>query len=405
MNAFARTLAPALIAATFSLGATAAQTTLLSPDQIAWHDAAAAARPQLQRVRAAPQTAAPAPKVMGNEVNPGTPMANAFRAYPPSCAADPLPNKSRGTTWSGDVQLLAGNSIGQQFLETIKVTVWRLACSSSGAALAYNPTGAYNAITLVRFDRASDKEGSRSSWPYMPLVQAAQGSISDFAQDPKTLIRLATEPNTVISEFPYGQAMFDSTTFVLENYPYVDSGYFTFSDGFRLRVNPYLQGIAPLDLDIPAYEATASTYPRAFQNVPLDGYAAAQWQNYEFDEGLLVQIAEAYDGNKPTRRLLVFDLLTRDPAGQAFWLVGSAAFDPVAEGVGSLTADASYLGAHQAGGGFQQFAWGKAKFEMLSCNELRVTYTPRPNLPADVPSFSGATSYSRLFSANGMLCE
>ena len=44
----------------------------------------------------------------GNAVNvstPGLPRANAVRAYPPSCLADPLPDQTLGPTYSKSVNL------------------------------------------------------------------------------------------------------------------------------------------------------------------------------------------------------------------------------------------------------------------------------------------------------------
>lgn len=389
-----------------ALSVQAADVVPLSAADAAWHAKASAERLRVQPQRAAASSeGVQVPKAQGTATYPGTPMANAFRAYPPSCASDPLPDKASGTTWSGSVPLYAMTSNGQGYTETATITVWRLACSSSGAKTDYNPNGAYNAITLVRIDRPAGSEGDRTRWPYLPLLQAAQGSITDFANDPKTLIRVATEPNTVISEMAYGTPLFDSTTFVLENYPYQDSGFFKFSDAFTLRINPLLRNVTPLDISIPDYNPTSSTYPDAFAPLPLDGYIAAQWQNYEFDEGLIVQMAEAYDPSHPKRRMLIFDLLTQDLNGQPFWLVGSAPFDAPIQGTTSLNLDTYYLGAHQSAGGFKLNPWGKAKFVLSSCNKLEVTYTPNAGLPAPVPSFSGVTIYERLLSANGMLCE
>jgi hypothetical protein len=409
MGNFMRTpalLAAALAAAAVSLPAFAADATPLSPADSAWHATASANRLQLVPRRAAAPGAevGAQPKVMGNDVYPGTPMANGFRAYPPSCAADPLPDKASGPTWSGSVPLYAGTSSGASYTEPVIVTVWRLSCSSSGSAVPYNPEGFDNAITLMRIDRTSDNEGKRDHWPYLPLIQAAQGSISDFANDPKTLIRVAVEPNTVVSEMSYGTPLYDSTTFVLENYPYEGSGYFTFSDAFKLRVNPLLRNVNPLELQIPDYAPTEATYPDAFAYLPIDGYAAAQWNNSEFNEGLLLQVAEAYDPQHPYRRMLIFDLLTADTNGQPIWLVGAAAFDPSPAGVTSLDVNLSYLGQEQASG-FKQFPWGKATINLASCNELLVTYSPNANVPEPVPVFEGTTPYERIFSANGMLCE
>lgn len=381
-----------------ALPALAAEPTPLSADASAYHAAAAASRPQIAGVRAAqPEGGAASalaqPKTMGSATYPGTPMANAFRAYPPSCAADPLPDKASGSTWSGRVPLFASNTANQAFTETVTVTVWRLACSSSGLVTRYNPTGAYNAMTLMRVDRDAANEGVRTRWPYFPQIQAAQGGIG--FTDAKSLVRVASEPNTVISEFSYGIPILDSTTFVLENYPYDGAGYFTFSDAFTLRVQPYLQGVAPLDINIPAYTPTSSTYPDAFAPLPLDGYAAAQWVHG--DDGLLVQVTEQYDSSGRMTRQLVFDLLVEDNNGNPLWLVGNAPFPVDAT---SLTINAIYLGP-----GLTHVPWGKLKFVVANCNELDVTFAPNPGLPASVPAFTGTTTFNRLFNANGMVCE
>jgi len=392
-------------AAAVSLPALAAGDAPVPAVDNAWQASASVNRLQPSRQRAvapgADQLATP--KVAGSNTYPGTPMANGFRAYPPSCATDPLPDKPSGPTWSNtlDIPARAGGNI---YLEPVTITVWRLACSSSGSAVPYNPDGYDNAITLVRVDRRSENEGSRDHFPMMPFFQVAQGRITDFVNDPKTLIRVASEPNTVISEVPYGFALYDSTTFVLENYPYEDAGYFTYSDAFTLRISTGYADLPDLKLQIPAYVPTENTYPDAFAFLPIDGYAAAQWQNQEFNEGLLLQVAEAYDAQHPYRRMLIFDLLTVDTDGNPIWLVGASAFDPSSSGVTSLDVDLSYLGQAQ-GSGFEQFPWGKATINLASCDELWVDYRPNANVPEPVPVFEGTTTYARVFSANGMLCE
>jgi len=341
------------------------------------------------------------PKVMGTSTYPGTPMANGFRAYPPSCAADPLPNASSSLYKRVTMPLFVGfTNSGAVVTENATITVWRLACSSSGNPTTYNPTGAFNAMTLLRIDRADD---SAPNSPRVPFFQVKQGSI-DFTSggtyNPKSAIRVATEPNTVISEASFDSPIPVSTTYVLENYPYEGAGYFTFSDAFTLRIDPGLGTSAIVDIAMDAYAPTQSDYPDAYNPLPLDGYAAAQWFNSEFNEGLIVQVAEAYDAANPLRRQLGFDLLTEDTNGDPLWLVGNAAFDPKASGVTSLKLDLGYLV-----NGNTLKPWGTATVQMNSCNELKVTYAPDANLPAPIPSISGATTYGRIFSANGMVCE
>lgn len=345
--------------------------------------------PALMMPLAAPSAVLP-PKAMGDTAVPGTPSVNPLRAYPPSCAAYPLPNKSTGQSWTGRIGLWSSANT----TETVTVTAWRIPCSSSGSQPPYSVAGTHNAMTLLRIDRDAANEGLTTRVPYMPYVQAAQGSITDLATDPKTLLRAVLEPNTRASEFPVGMAIVNSTTFVLESRTASDSGYFKFNDAIKLRVNPFVGGVVPLDFDLPAYQPTPDTYPTAFAPRPIDGYAAAQWVNGE--DGLLVQVSEQHSDGKMTRQL-VFDLLTKDLNGNPWWLVGNAAFEV---GTTSLDVNAIYLGE-----GLSQQPWGKVNIEMPSCGKLDVTFTPNADLPGPVPTLSGVASFSRLFDANGMVCE
>ena len=382
------------LAGVVSASAFAADAPQLSAADVLYHQTQMAKMSHQRAQLVSGGVQATSPKAMGSSTYPGTPMANGFRAYPPSCAADPLPNKASGPYYSKQIPLFVPLS-GGATTETVTVTVWRLACSSSGSPTLYNPTGAYNAMTLMRIDRSSD---SQNAVPTFPIVQASQGSIGFDTS--KSLIRPATEPNTVVSESGFNSPLYTSTTYVLENYPYQGSGYFTFSDAFTLRINPLINGVNPIDITVPAYDPKQDTYPDAFAPIPLDGYAAAQWVNTTLNHGLIVQVAEGYDSANPRRRQLAFDLLTKDLNGNPFWLVGNAAFDDSASGTTSLTLQAAYLD-----NGLAQKPWGTAKFELTNCNVMTVTFTPQGGLPAPVPTFSGAIEYGRLLSANGMLCE
>jgi len=381
----------ALAASVVALPVLANERVILSAEGIAAH---AAGVPSLGRPRvraAAPNSAGP--KVVGTSVYPGTPGANPFRAYPPSCAADPLPDNWQASTpiYSAPVSLYATNEArSQYYFETVQITVWRIACSSSGAATTYNPGGLFNAMTLVRFDRASQYDHDRDIFPTMPQMLAQQGTGALAA------VRMAVEPNTVISDTVFDTPIYDSTTFVLENLPYTGSTYFTFSDAFTLGVNPNIgTGVTPII--VPDYAPTQSTFPDAFALLPLDGYAAAQWVGGSRSEGLLVQVTEQPQTDGSTVRQVVFDLLTKDTNGDPLWLVGNAAF-PV--GTTSLTINTNYLGNQLA-----LNPWGTAKIELVDCNHLDVTFTPNAQLPSPIASFSGLTTYERLFNANGMLCE
>ncbi|MBX3688031.1 hypothetical protein [Dokdonella sp.] len=331
----------------------------------------------------------PSAKVAGTTTTPGTPMARANRNYPPSCASYPLPDKPSGTTWSATVPALATTSVGTT-IENLVVTVWRMPCSSSGQITPYNASGAKNAMTLVRIDRADDSLSTMV--PLRPRLLFSQGSTS------YGVIRLAAEPNTAISEASYAAAMPGSATYVLENYPVAGMPQFDFKTAFKLNV---IGGTGTnVDIDVPAYDPTSATYPDAFAPIPIDGYAAAQWYNAARNEGVIVQVAENFDGAHPTRRQLIIDLLTKDAAGNPFWIVGGAAFDPIAGGVRSLDVPVSFLTANN---GIAD--WGTVHLVLANCNRMDLAFTPIGSLPQGIPSITGTISYDRLLSANGMLCE
>jgi hypothetical protein len=386
---FLSRLTLSLILAGGGIAAHAAVPPTLAPDDTAARGSAIA---EFESAR----THALAAKVAGTNTGPGTPRANPLRAYPPSCAAAPLPDKPSGPTVTKRMQLWKTNYAGSINLrEDVTISIWRLPCSSSGAATRYNLDGAANAITLMRIDRDAANEGVDLAFPTMPYVQASQNG-SDM-NDYKSLVRTPPEPNTLVSESPFNVPLIKSTTFVLENYALPDVRYFTFSDAFKLRINPVLGVSALVDIDVPAYVPTVQDYPGAFEPRELDGYAAAQWVNSELNEGLLLQVTEATGPNNALQRQVVFDLLVEDTNGDPLWLVGNAAF---AANARSLEIELGYLV-----NGLQLQPWGTATIEVADCNHLEVTYVPDDGLAEPIPTFSGLTTYDRLFTANGMTCE
>lgn len=366
-------------------------------------DTALAPRTAVAAPKAASVTATPAAadgqQSAAGYTDPGTPVANGYRAYPPSCAAWPLPDTPSGPTWSGNIPLYTRKADGNPATsaETVKVTVWRISCSSSGSGVPtpYNGTGTYyNAMTFLRIERSTANNNRHDVYPTMPYVQIKQYDV-DFTAD-ASLARLAVDPNTVTSELPYDAPLYSSTTFVLENYPYGAAYNHQYSNGFVLRVNPNLGSGAVLDLNVPAYQPQQGNYPYADGPMFLDGYAAAQWINYDRNEGLILQVPEQYDASGNLRRQLVYNLLTKDTNGNPFWIVGNGPFNDFDV---STTMPALYLGNGS------NPPWGTAKIQMVNCNELDVTLTPNSNLPAPVPSISGTIKFQRLYNANGMVCE
>jgi hypothetical protein len=377
----------------------------LPASAIAGHASALSAM-HVSRVRAAQpanakETNAMHPKVMGSQTYPGSPTANPFRAYPPSCAADPLPDLASGTTWSARVPLLATDNNGTLYTENVTVTVWRLACSSSGHAMTYNPTGADNAITLMRIDRDSNFDHDTSIFPTFPLVEASQGG-SGFGTQ-ASLVRVAMEPNTVISDTSFDSPIVDSTTYVLENDPYQGSGYFTYSDGFTLRIDPQVSGVAPVDISVPAYSPTQSTYPDAFNPLPIDGYMGTSWYDPTHSgEGMLAEVIDNADGT----RTFFASWYTYDPSGLPFWITAQGVF-----AIGAASVDAT--GYYQTGGGFAgnfgssttQHIWGTLTFSFPNCGKMDFSYNGQTDAQTNGPGGNGSRIWSRVADNNGMPCE
>src|SRR4029079_2435079 len=80
-------------------------------------------------------------------------LANPYRAYPPSCSADPLPTQPTGPYYSTDMPLYTRDAICNSYKRRhISAYIWRMACSSTGNLAPYNTDNGANSITLMRID-------------------------------------------------------------------------------------------------------------------------------------------------------------------------------------------------------------------------------------------------------------
>ena len=354
---------------------------------------------------AAPRTnAAVQPKVMGNFPLTSMPVANPSRAYPPSCLADPLPDQASGPTYRKNMKLYTTSSDGQPVSpETVTVTLWRIACSSSGNTAPPYADGAENAVTLMRLDRSSANEGRTDRFPLFPDVRVAQGGIGFDDPDGLDLVRVASEPNTVISETTIDSPMIFSTTYVLENYPYVGSGFFFFNSAFDILLDPLLGANDYVTIPVDDYIPTQSSYPDAFRTVPMNGFLNGVFYDPAHSgEGLNIQIMET----PGARGILDVAWFTYDSSGIPFWIGGAKEFDL---GDGSVKVDLF----HTSGGGFagnfggnvNRHPWGSITVSFPDCNTVRFSYAARSGLPQGVPSGTGTREWTRLANINGLICE
>ena len=160
--------------------------------------------------------------------SPG-PHQNIFRAYPPSCLADPLPTEPTGPTWVFPIELPLDSNIAPNGFESDQVTFWRVPCEAGASAL------------LGRIDRPAVVYADVPTMPAIRVIES-NGTIP---------LRIASEPNTFRSRivagssFIYGYPADENSStppafvvFVLENEP-TDLGRVTdFSAALGLQVDP-----------------------------------------------------------------------------------------------------------------------------------------------------------------------
>lgn len=394
----------ALAAGAIALPALADEARTLSPEAIATHQASVAKvhgdLARLKATRTATVDTSVAQEKAGTKSQyPGVPAPNPYRAYPPSCAADPLPDQPLGPTISKRVNLYARNDSGQARIEQVTITIWRVPCSSAGRITPYNDDGGKNAMTLLRIDRDSTNSDYYPTFPQLLISQAP----NDYT-NPESIVRAAVEPNTVISEAWYDSPVLTSTTYVLESYPFGEQYIHYYAYNFYLLVNPNTGNNSDMvEFEVPGYQPTQASYPDAFKPVPIDGYLATTW----FDpahggEGMQTQVYVQANG----MRTFFTTWYTYDTLGLPFWIVGQGDFRP---GDTSVTVNAQY----QTGGGFagnfgsgvDVHPWGTITFSFPDCDQMHFSYTGQSDAQFNVPGGTGTRTWRRLSDMNGMSCE
>jgi hypothetical protein len=343
--------------------------------------------------------------------------ANASRAYPASCFSDilpvpqdgsSLPQTPTGTLFSGPVTLYATDANNNGYTENVTITVWRVPCSSSGDKLSYNPDGGAVAATLMRIQRQSQYEGDSTIYPLFPVIRMAQGSIvfNDSATYYLDLVRVAPEPNTVIADTPGDLPVINSTTYVLENYPFVDAGFFYFNNAFQIRFDNFITDGSvqrQFVFNVADYVPTQAVYPAAFAPLKINGYLSGSW----FDpahggEGLLTQVFDV-DG---ASRIFVATWYTFGQDGLPFWLVAQGTFPIGATQIQNMQV------TYRTGGGFAgnftgtlpQPVWGTMSVQFPNCNQLTFSYSGAAS-GSVVPGGTGTKTWTRIGSINSLACQ
>ncbi|MDR2013915.1 MAG: hypothetical protein LBQ20_13005 [Rhodanobacter sp.] len=345
--------------------------------------------------------------------SPGSPQANPNRAYPPSCAAYPLPTQPSGPTYSANMPLQQFDTLGNVNAETVTVTVWRIACSSSGGVTPYNPDGTgHNAMTLMRIQRSASNEGVSNYYPISPQVIAVSAANLSSCNNGNIntscyYARAVTEPNTYLQDAANDTPIYNSTTYVLENYQGRIN--FAYNGAFKLWLDSGLENygynVGMTTINVPAYTPTPDTYPAAFNPIPIDGYAGTGWYDPAHSgEGIQINVIDMGDGT----RTFFAAWYTYDSLGIPAWIVAQS--PPLKAGV---TSTGDITGYYYTGGGFagnfdknklNQQIWGTLNFQFQDCNHMQFTYNGQTNA-ANGPSGKGTLNWVRLADNNGMSCE
>ncbi len=302
--------------------------------------------------------------------SPG-PVQSPWQAYPPSCLAYPLPPPS-GPTWSVPVILETNGPTHHD--ESVDFVFWRTPCKGKKSAL----------LGKISRDPAS---ANRFPAPVFAGLQVSQGNVQNHPA------RIATEPNTVLSNVPSDLGVSDSLVFVFENDA---SASLDYSQAINLAI---ASNESAGSVSIPAYDETQ--YPTADLSLQLSGYLTGNW----FDpahggEGAQVEIG----AGSGSSRYIVFAWYTYDPSGKPFWLFGQGAFN-----AGDRSANVTV--AYATGGGFAggpsaaNASWGTLTVEFPGCNSMHFTYQANSGLPAGIPQGSGSRMWTRLTSISGLACE
>lgn len=333
----------------------------------------------------------------------GPRIANPYRAYPPSCLADPLPTAKSGPFTQFQMQLYTRDSSGNAMTpETVTITLWRMACSSSGNLTPYNVDHGSNAALLMRIDRDPTVNGNMDVFPTFPSLTSNQSNTTG------NLVRAAMEPNTVVSDGPFDAPVYVSQTYVLENYPYSGTGLTLFNYDFTFIIDPVFDSNCTgcETVNVNGYQPSNQDYPAAFADLPIDGYmSSAYFDPAHGGEGFVLEI---YDNPGGTTRTVFAAWYTYDPLGIPFWLTAQGT---IQVGANAMTGAPVY---YFSNGGFAgDFGatstihnWGTMSMSWANCNELKFSYNGATD-PAIVngPSGNGTRTWQRLSDINGLNCE
>jgi len=309
--------------------------------------------------------------------SPG-PSPNPYQEYPPSCVAYPLPTVGNNDpVWSVDVnEPTRDNSGAVVGSEIVRFFFWRTPCDGNKSAL----------IGLA--DRNQQVQGT-SPAPDFPAISVQQGNFGGT-------VRVAEEPNTIVSSIAAGTALPNFQYFILENGVAANGApvLVDYSQSLLLTIG----GAPSATIGIPAYDS--SQYPSSFLTMQISGYQTGNYADQTAGgQGVQIEVANG----TPGQRVIVFAWYTYDASGTAYWLFNSVSFTPGARYV-SLPLG-YYSGGTFVGGSGTGALWGNVTVSFPDCDHLLVAYQSESGLPAGTPQGSGTRTFTRITSINGASCN
>jgi hypothetical protein len=332
--------------------------------------------------------------------SPG-PHQNIYRAYPPSCLADPLPVDPSGPTWIFPIDLSVDSPNASKAFESDTLTFWRTPCTGGMSAL------------LARIDRPSDATAPNPLIPKFHIVVGDAGADARIAPEPNT-VRSRIVPGTeFIDTYPSDggiESTGDFVVFVLENEATYFANYIDYSAELKVYVDtgvscgfPECPPVTPFV--IPAYDP--SQYPQASQSMPISGYLAGDWYDPAHSgEGIQTEIDE-FEGADSflTSRYLVVAWYAYDELGQPYWLFGSGTFNAGDRQVQVQIAYSSGGGFAGSRGRAASFPWGGMTVDFPDCSTMHFAFASDPTVPPNIPQGTGSRTWQRLSMINGLNCQ
>ena len=306
------------------------------------------------------------------------PTLNPYRAYPSSCLAYPLPPPS-GPQISANIVVSDVVGFGMPGVsEFVTLIIWRAPCAGGKAAL------------LGTFIRGSQHPHLDAEFPRIG-IEGGNASVP--------IVRVAYEPNTIVSTLYFGDPIFSGDSFVFENY--ADPGVvpIDFSSALHIAIDPG-PGNTNVFLYLPAYDP--SQYPTTALPMQISGYQSGNFSDPAGGQGIQIEVAET---SVPGQRALVLAWYTYDASGTSYWLFNSTTFTA---GARSVSLPLGYfVGGSFAGaaGSASASVWGNVSVSFPDCDHMIFSYQSISGLPAGVPVGSGSRTFTRVTSINGVTCD